>query len=99
MTGEIEVGEHGQNGGRGRIGLLHADLDDVEKRVLATLGHSHDWTPRPWWRRLWLRLRGKWPPRYYVGGSIRMPEYSTGRRAWAPTPAIRGAIQSPKKDD
>ena len=56
----VEIATHGEPAGEGRRGAARAG-------AYVILGHSHNPTP-PFWRRMWLRLRGKWPRRYYVAG-------------------------------
>ncbi len=79
MTGEFfHVAQHGQPAGQGRRGT---PVDPSRVRII---GHSHNHTP-PFWRRMWLRLRGKWPVRYVVTGAV-LPgfalEYNRGPSQW-----------------
>lgn len=66
------VAAHGEPAGLGVRGFYRLQRKVGKHPLLAapyTRGHSHNATP-PFWRRMWLRLRGKWPLKIAVNGSI-----------------------------
>lgn len=62
---DIHIATHGERGPKGSIGGKM-----TLQRV--AMGHSHNPTP-PFWRRMWLRLRGEWPPKPIVVVGARLP--------------------------
>ena len=74
-----EIGNHGEPGPTGVRGTPLGRFQAQRRRGIV-LGHSHVPYRPGLLKRLWLRLRGKYPPRYHVAGSlyyVRETGYST----------------------